>query len=60
MKLTQRQSVARHDINELINSGVTLTAKERQQVEEYIFASSSYVKPEHLNHYKTVAAIRAI
>ncbi len=53
MKLTQR-------LNELINSGVTLTAKERQQVEEYIFASSSYVKPEHLNHYKTVAAIRAI
>ena len=53
MKLTQQ-------LNELINSCNTLSSKERQQVEDYIFASSSPVKPEHLNHYKTVAAIRAL
>ena len=51
MKLTKRQ-------NELINSGITLTDKEAREVEEFIFSKSKPVKPEHLNHYKCVSAIR--
>ena len=45
-------------LNELINSGMDLTGPERALVEEHIQAKSKPVKPEHLNHYKCVAAVR--
>ena len=45
-------------INELLNSGITLTEKDIAIVEEYIFSQSKPVKPERLNHYKCVAACR--
>ena len=52
MKLTKH-------LNELINSGITLTDKEALVVENYIQSKSKPVKPEHLNHYKTILAIRS-
>ena len=45
-------------LNELINSGITLTDKETAIVEEFIEKNSHEVKPEHLNHYKCVSAVR--
>ena len=45
-------------INELLSSGITLTAKETKIVEDYIQSQSKPVKPEHLNHYLCLAAIR--
>ena len=42
MKLTQR-------LNELINSGITLTASERKEVEEFI---QSKTKPVSKRYYK--------
>ena len=47
-------------IHELLNSGVTLNAKERKTVERYIASVSKPVKPQHLNHWKAVAACRTI
>ena len=52
MKLTKK-------LNELINSGVTLTKKEAQLVEAYIQSISTPVKSAHLNHYKCLAAVRS-
>ena len=51
MKLTKK-------LNELINSGLTLTPTETKEVEEFIQKKSYPVKPEHLNHYKCLAACR--
>ena len=45
-------------INELINSRITLNEKETQIIEDYIQSQSKPVKPEHLNHYLCLAAIR--
>ena len=45
-------------LNELINSGITLNASERAQVEAYIQSVSTPVKPQHLNHYKCLSVIR--
>ena len=45
-------------IEELINSCITLTTKERREVEHYIWSRSSQVKPEHLAHYQCLAAVR--
>lgn len=53
MKLTNR-------MNELLNSGITLTAKETEQVEAFIQSKSKPVKPQHLNHYKCLSSIRSI
>ena len=46
-------------LNELINSGITLTQKETELVEAYILSQSKEVKASHLNHYKCLSAIRA-
>ena len=43
-RLTKRQ-------NELINSGVTLTKKETEEVERLIWSRSQPVKPRQLNPY---------
>ena len=51
MKLTKK-------LNEIINSGITLTDKETQQVEEYLFSLAKPVKPQHLEHYLCLAAMR--
>jgi len=51
MKLTKKQ-------NELINSGITLTKDEASAVERLIWSKSKTVKPEHLNHYLCLAAVR--
>ena len=51
MKLTKR-------INELLNSGLTLTAKEAKEVEAFIESTLSPVKPQHLAHYQCVASVR--
>ena len=51
MKLTKK-------LNELINSGITLTDSEAALVEAYIESKSHPVKPEHLNHYLCLAAVR--
>jgi len=45
-------------LNELINSGITLTDNEAAEVEAYIEAKSKPVKPQHLNHYLCLAAMR--
>ena len=47
-------------LNELINSGITLNDKETAIVEEFIQSKSKPVKPEHLNHYKCLTAIRSM
>jgi len=44
-------------LNELINSGITLTDKETELVEEFIWSNSKPVKPQHLNHYICLSAI---
>ncbi len=46
-------------MNELLNSGITLTAAEMKEVEDHIASKSKPVKPQHLNHYKCVAAVRS-
>ena len=51
MKLTKKQ-------HELINSCFQLTPKEIVEVEELIWSKSKPVKPQHLDHYKSLAAIR--
>ena len=51
MKLTKK-------LNELINSGITLTPKEAALVEAFIEKNSKPVKPEHLNHYKCLSVCR--
>jgi hypothetical protein len=51
MKLTKR-------MNELINSGITLTDKETKEVEAFIEKNSKPVKPQHLSHYLCLSAIR--
>ena len=51
MKLTQK-------MNELINSGITLTAKETEEVEAFIESKSQLIKPSHLAHYQCLSAIR--
>jgi hypothetical protein len=52
MKLTKR-------MNELLNSGFTLTDKETAEVEAFIEKHSQPVKPQHLNHYLCLAACRS-
>ena len=47
-------------MNELINSGITLTAYERKEVEAFIAAKSKPVNPSHLNEWKCIAAARAL
>jgi len=51
MKLTKQ-------LNELINSGITLNEKETAIVEAFIENHSHPVKPSHLAHYQCLAAIR--
>jgi DNA-binding response OmpR family regulator len=51
MKLTKQ-------LNELINSGITLTDKETAIVEAFIENHSHPVKKTHLAHYQCLAAIR--
>ena len=45
-------------INELINSGKTLTKREREAVERYIQAHSQRIPIRELNEMKCIAAIR--
>ena len=45
-------------INELINSGKTLTKKERAAVERHIEAHSERIAKRELNDMKCLAAIR--
>ena len=51
MKLTKK-------LNELINSGLSLSDKELELVESYILSKSAPVKTSHLAHYQCIAAIR--
>ena len=51
MKLTKQ-------LDQLINSGITLTTKEIALVEAFIEKNSKPVKPQHLNHYKCLAVCR--
>ena len=51
MKLTKR-------MNQLINSGITLTNKEAAEVEAFIESHSYPVKKTHLAHYQCLAAVR--
>lgn len=53
MKLTKQ-------MNELLNSGLTLTPTEVALVEEFIEKKSKPVKPQHLNHYKCVSSVRGV
>ncbi len=46
-------------MNELLNSGMTLTASEMKEVEDFIASKSTPVKPQHLNYYKCLAAVRS-
>ena len=45
------------NLNELINSGITLTNKEAQLVEEYIFSIQEKVSPYQLNSSRGRAVI---
>ena len=45
-------------INELINSGKTLTKREREAVERHIEAHSERISKRELNDMKCLAAIR--
>ena len=45
-------------MNELLNSGVTLNAKETEEVERYLSKQAKPVKPSHLNHYLCLSASR--
>jgi hypothetical protein len=45
------------NLNELINSGITLTDKEAQLVEEYIFSIQEKVSPYQLNSSRGRAVI---
>ena len=45
-------------INDLINSGKTLTKREREAVERYLEASSKRISLRELNDMKCLAAIR--
>ena len=51
MKLTKK-------LNELINSGITLTKEETALVERYIADKAKQIKTKHLAHYQSLAAIR--
>ena len=59
MHKTKARSRATEYINELLNSRITLNDKEIAIVEDFIERQSTDVKPEHLNHYKCIAAIRS-
>lgn len=52
MKLTKH-------LKELINSGVSLSKKEAQMVEDYIESISTPIRTSHLSHYKCLAAARS-
>ena len=45
-------------INELLNSGKTLTKREREAVERHIEAHSERISKRELNDMKCIAAIR--
>ena len=45
-------------LNELINSGKTLTKREREAVERHIEAHSERISKRELNDMKCLAAIR--
>ncbi len=45
-------------LNELLNSGKTLTKKETEVVERYIEANSTRISLEELNYLKCKAAIQ--
>ena len=60
MNKSYRKARLTAHLNELLNSGITLNDKEILIVEDYIQSRSKPVKPEHLNHYKTLSAIRSM
>ena len=45
-------------MNQLLHSGITLTEKETQEVEQYLWKQAKPVKPSHLNHYLCLCASR--
>ena len=45
MSLPRKRGFDMEKLDQLINSGVTLSKKEREYVEEYIFAISTYSYP---------------
>lgn len=45
-------------IKELLNSNMTLSAKETQDIEDWIHSQTRPVNPSHLNEWKCIAAAR--
>ena len=48
----------KQQINELLNSGLTLSKKEKNFVEDYIQSQIKVIKPQHLDYFKSLAAVR--
>ena len=63
LELTPQNYIAydmnKEHINELINSGITLTDKETEIVEEHLYQKSQRLTPYQANSCKGLSAIRA-
>ena len=58
MRINHNHELTMRTINELLNSGKTLTKRERKAVERHIEAHSEKISLRELNDMKCLAAIR--
>ena len=58
MRINHNHDITMRPLNELINSGKTLTKREREAVERHIEAHSERISIRELNDMKCLAAIR--
>ena len=58
MRINHNQELAMRPLNELINSGKTLTKREREAVERHIQAHSERISIKDMNDMKCRAAIK--
>ena len=58
MRINHNHQLTMRTINELLNSGKTLTKREREAVERHIEAHSEKISLRELNNMKCLAAIR--
>ncbi len=58
MRINHNHELTMRTINELLNSGKTLTKREREAVERHIEAHSEKISLKELNDMKCLAAIR--
>ena len=58
MRINHNHQLTMRTINELLNSGKTLTKREREAVERHIEAHSEKISLRELNDMKCLSAIR--